>query len=114
MGQGGGGPVPGASALMDCMALWQRHQSLGNMCCTVLWGAVGEIGLRLALYGSRDVFAQFDLGQKLLSPSDTQFIERQFLTCQDVQEFMCFGYLDQTWQAQLNGTSAVGGLAGRK
>ncbi|CAE6927152.1 metH [Symbiodinium sp. CCMP2592] len=33
----------------------------------------GEIGLRKAIYGSRDVFAQFDLGQKLIGPADTSF-----------------------------------------
>merc|ERR1712039_853895 len=101
MGQGGGGPVPGASALMDCMALWQRHQSLGNMCCTVLWGAVGEIGVRLAAYGSRDVFAQFDLGQKLISPTETQFLQRQMVSCHDVFEYIGLAYLDETWQNTL-------------
>jgi len=30
-----------------------------------------------AIYGSRDVFAQFDLGQKLIGPADTSFLEKQ-------------------------------------
>ena len=30
-----------------------------------------------AIYGSRDVFAQFDLGQKLIGPADTAMLEKQ-------------------------------------
>merc|ERR1712107_72761 len=97
----------------DALALWERHQSFMNMSSTVLWGAIGEIGLRLAIYGSRDVFAQFDLGQKLIGPADTQFLEKQIMTCHDILEFIGMAYLDQTWQNTLAGTGG-GGLEGRK
>merc|ERR1712151_273349 len=113
MGQGGSGPVTGASSLMDGTALNERQLQLMNMSSTVLWGAIGEIGLRLAIYGSRDVFAQFDLGQKLIGPADTQFLEKQIMTGADVGDFYGCAYLDQTWQATLRGTGA-GGLEGRK
>lgn len=113
MGQGGSGPVTGASAILDGTAMWERQQGLCNMGCTVLWGAIGEIGLRLAIYGSRDVFAQFDLGQKLIGPADTQFLEKQIMTCNDVLEFIGMAYLDQTWQNTLAGAGG-GGLEGRK
>jgi methionine synthase I (cobalamin-dependent) len=114
MGQGGSGPVTGASSLMDGLSLAERQQGLNNMSATVLWGAIGEIGLRLAIYGSRDVFAQFDLGQKLIGPLDTQFLERQIMTCNDVLEFIGMAYLDQTWQNTLAGIGTGGGLEGRK
>ncbi|CAK0800529.1 unnamed protein product, partial [Prorocentrum cordatum] len=55
MGQGGSGPTVGASAILDGLALWQRQQQLGTSASTVLWGAIGQIGLRLAVYGDRDV-----------------------------------------------------------
>eukprot|EP00438_Fugacium_kawagutii_P025611 Skav209714 [mRNA] locus=scaffold528:74651:78278:- [translate_table: standard] len=61
---------------MDGLALWERHQGINQYSTTVLWGAIGEIGLRKAIYGSRDVFAQFDLGQKLIGPADTAFLEK--------------------------------------
>jgi 5-methyltetrahydrofolate--homocysteine methyltransferase len=114
MGQGGSGPTTGASSVMDGIAILERQQMLMNMSCTVLWGAIGEIGLRLAIYGSRDVFAQFDLGQKLIGPADTQFLERQIMCCHDVLEFIGMAYLDQTWQNTLAGVGSGGGLEGRK
>eukprot|EP00439_Symbiodinium_sp_Y106_P039177 s3639_g4.t2 len=52
------GPGTGASGLMDGIALWERHQGINQYSTTVLWGAIGEIGLRKAIYGSRDVFAR--------------------------------------------------------
>merc|ERR1712232_226287 len=100
------------SSMLDGLALWERQQQLMNMSVTVLWGAIGEIGLRLAIYGSRDVFAQFDLGQKLIGPADTQFLMRA-LCAQwrgDVAEFTGMAYLDDTWKATLSGSSATGGL----
>merc|ERR1712187_30810 len=114
MGQGGSGPVTGASSLMDGIAMWERQMQLMNMSVTVLWGAIGEIGLRLAIYGSRDVFAQFDLGQKLIGPADTQFLEKQIMTCNDVLEFIGCAALDETWQNTLAGTGTGSGLEGRK
>merc|ERR1712151_850212 len=114
MGQGGSGPITGMSSMLDGLALWERHQQLMNMSVTVLWGAIGEIGLRLAIYGSRDVFAQFDLGQKLIGPADTQFLEKQIMCCNDVLEFIGMAYLDQTWQNTLAGTGTGSGLEGRK
>eukprot|EP00439_Symbiodinium_sp_Y106_P040135 s3639_g4.t3 len=51
-------PGTGASGLMDGIALWERHQGINQYSTTVLWGAIGEIGLRKAIYGSRDVFAR--------------------------------------------------------
>ena len=36
-----------------------------------------------AIYGSRDVFAQFDLGQKLIGPADTSFLEKQARSSRD-------------------------------
>jgi len=113
MGQGGSGPTTGSSSFMDGLALWERQQQMMNMSATVLWGAIGEIGLRLAIYGSRDVFAQFDLGQKLIGPADTQFLEKQIAVGSDVQEFIACAYLDQTWQATMGGRGG-GGLEGRK
>merc|ERR1712061_379104 len=113
MGQGGSGPVPGASSMLDGIALWERHQGLFQQPITVQWGAIGGIGLRLAAYGSRDVFAQFDLGQKLIGPADTQFLEKQIMTCNDVLEFIGMAYLDQTWNNTLGGLGG-GGLQGRK
>ncbi|CAE7196889.1 Mtr [Symbiodinium sp. CCMP2592] len=39
--------------------LWERpHQGINQYSTTVPWGAIGEIGLRKAIYGSRDVFAR--------------------------------------------------------
>lgn len=114
MGQGGSGPVPGASSFLDGIAMWERHQGLNGQPITVQWGAIGEIGLRRAVYGSRDVFAQFDLGQKLIGPQDTQMLERAILTGSQVPEFLAMAYLDQTWQNTLAGVSASGGgLQGR-
>merc|ERR1740121_1773038 len=114
MGQGGSGPTTGASYLMDGLALWERQQCMMNMSTTVLWGAIGEIGLRLAVYGSRDVFAQFDLGQKLIMPKETQFLERQLMTRNIENDFIGLAFLDTTWQNTLAGTTAGGGLEGRK
>lgn len=114
MGQGGSGPITGASSYMDGLSLWERHQGFCNMSVTVLWGAIGEIGLRRAIYGSRDVFAQFDLGQKLIGPADTQFLERMVCCGNDVWEFIGLAYLDNTWQATLTGMNAHGGGLDRK
>jgi len=115
MGQGGSGPITGASGLMDGLTLWERHQGLNQYSTTVLWGAIGEIGLRKAIYGSRDVFAQFDLGQKLIGPADTAFLQQQ-VCCNPLSwDFIGLAYLDATWQATLSGKSeGSGGLAGRK
>jgi len=114
MGQGGSGPGPGASSFLDGIALWERHQGLNGQPITVQWGAIGEIGLRKAVYGSRDVFAQFDLGQKLIGPADTQMLERAIMTGSQVPEFLGMAYLDETWQNTLSGADAGGGgLAGR-
>merc|ERR1711957_389992 len=88
MGMGGAGPTTGASGIMDGLTLWERHQGVNQYACTVLWGAIGEIGLRKAIYGSRDVFAQFDLGQKLIGPADTQKLERAVMTGTSVPEFL--------------------------
>jgi len=112
MGQGGSGPVPGASSFLDALALWERHQGLNGQPITVQWGAIGEIGLRRAVYGSRDVFAQFDLGQKLIGPADTQMLERAVMTGSSVPEFLGMAYLDQTWQNTLGGVVAGGGGGG--
>merc|ERR1719454_1470987 len=103
MGQGGSGPGTGASGILDSHTLNQKMQRLNVQSWTVQWGAIGEIGLRRAIYGSRDVFAQFDLGQKLIGPADTQFLEKQIMTCNDVLEFIGMAYLDQTWQNTLAG-----------
>ncbi|CAJ1385093.1 unnamed protein product [Effrenium voratum] len=115
MGQGGSGPVTGASGLMDGLSLWERHQGVNHYATTVLWGAIGEIGLRKAIYGSRDVFAQFDLGQKLIGPADTAFLERQVCCNADTWDFVGLAYLDNTWKDSLAGTGGGGsGLSGRK
>merc|ERR1719436_827022 len=100
MGQGGAGPTPGASSFLDGIALWERHQGLNGQPITVQWGAIGEIGLRRAVYGSRDVFAQFDLGQKLIGPLDTQLLERAICVgkADCPYEVVAEAYLDQTWQ----------------
>mmetsp|Transcript_56611 Transcript_56611/g.143302 ORF Transcript_56611/g.143302 Transcript_56611/m.143302 type:complete len:2006 (+) Transcript_56611:83-6100(+) len=114
MGQGGSGPIPGSSSFLDGIALWERHQGLHGQPTSVQWGAIGEIGLRRAVYGSRDVFAQFDLGQKLIGPADTQILERAIMTGHQVPEFLGMAYLDSTWQNTLGGTEdSGGGLAGR-
>jgi len=114
MGQGGLGPIPGASHLMDDLAIAQRHMNLGVMTTTVEWGAVGEIGLRRTIYGSRDVFAQFDLGQKLINPPDCLLLMKQLTVSEfDPYEIIGFAYLDQTWQNTLSGVQAGSALAGR-
>lgn len=112
MGQGGSGPVTGASAFMDGLTMWERHQGYCNHSCTVLWGAIGEIGLRKAIYGSRDVFAQFDLGQKLIGPADTQMLQKKVCCAPDLYEFIGLAYLDQTWKNTLLGAGGSG-LGGR-
>lgn len=106
MGQGGSGPITGASSYMDALSMWERHQGYSNCSVTVLWGAIGEIGLRKAIYGSRDVFAQFDLGQKLINPADTQFLMRAVVCNPFMPEFVGLAYLDQSWKETLTGTSA--------
>lgn len=113
MGQGGSGPGTGASGLMDGIALWERHQGINQYSTTVLWGAIGEIGLRKAIYGSRDVFAQFDLGQKLIGPADTSFLEKQVCCNPLTWDFVGLAYLDNTWQDSLSGRGG-GGLSSRK
>ncbi|CAE8592869.1 unnamed protein product [Polarella glacialis] len=114
MGQGGSGPITGASSLMDGITLWERHQGICQYSTTVLWGAIGEIGLRKAIYGSRDVFAQFDLGQKLIGPADTSFLQRQICLNPGTWDFVGLAYLDENWQGQLSGKTASTGLGGRK
>lgn len=114
MGQGGSGPVTGASGVMDGLSLWERHQGINQYSTTVLWGAIGEIGLRKAIYGSRDVFAQFDLGQKLIGPADTAFLERVVCCNPATWDFVGLAYLDQTWQDSLAGRGSTTGLQGRK
>lgn len=114
MGQGGSGPVTGASGIMDGLALWERHQGINQYSTTVLWGAIGEIGLRKAIYGSRDVFAQFDLGQKLIGPADTAFLEKAVCLNPATWDFVGLAYLDNTWQDSLAGRGATTGLQGRK
>ena len=102
MGQGGSGPITGASALTDGLAIHKRWGQFGNRGCAVEWGAVGEIGLRRTIYGSRDVFAQFDLGQKLISPADAQFLMRTVCIGKpDPYEVIGMAYLDQTWRMTL-------------
>uniref|UniRef100_A0A7S2QPK1 Pterin-binding domain-containing protein n=1 Tax=Zooxanthella nutricula TaxID=1333877 RepID=A0A7S2QPK1_9DINO len=109
MGQGGSGPVPGASSFLDNVALWERHQGLNGMVISVQWGAIGEIGLRRAIYGDRDVFAQFDLGQKLIGPADTQKLQRELMSGSTVPEFIGLAYLDASWQNQLGGYTTGAG-----
>merc|ERR1719401_2964935 len=110
MGQGGSGPITGASGILDSTVLYQKHQRIGVQSWTVQWGAIGEIGLRRAIYGSRDVFAQFDLGQKLIGPADTQFLMRQLCCGTDVPEHTGMAYLDETWKNTLAGVGTGGGL----
>lgn len=98
---------------MDGIALWERHQGINQYSTTVLWGAIGEIGLRKAIYGSRDVFAQFDLGQKLIGPADTSFLEKQVCCNPLTWDFVGLAYLDNTWQDSLSGRGG-GGLSSRK
>jgi len=111
MGQGGTGITAGASTFMDCCALRERAMFYQNMCVAVEWGPVGEIGLRRTLYGSRDVFAQFDLGQKLLSPENAQYLMRA-VCCMPTDPYEVIGlvFLDQAWQNTLAGVSAGSGL----
>ena len=77
-----------------------------------------------------EVFAQFDLGQKLIGPADTAFLERVVCCNSETWDFVgrlakaigtcsrpnCRGlaYLDQTWQDTLAGKGGTSGLAGRK
>merc|ERR1712176_1740864 len=110
MGQGGSGPTTGGSGLMDNLAMYHRWQGLGDESTSVEWGAIGEIGLRRTIYGSRDVFAQFDLGQKLIGPADTQFLMRCVCVEKEPYEFLAMAYLDQTWQMTLAGVTSSGGL----
>jgi len=111
MGQGGSGPVTGASILMDGLANHERWAGYGNRGVAVEWGAIGEIGLRRTIYGSRDVFAQFDLGQKLIGPADTQFLMRTVCVGKnDPYEVVGMAYLDQTWQMTLAGVVAGSAL----
>jgi len=111
MGQGGTGPIAGASLVMDGCALRERAMGYQNTSCAVEWGAVGEIGLRRSLYGSRDVFAQFDLGQKLVSPENAQHLMR-CICClpPDPYEVIACAFLDQAWQMTLAGVTAGSGL----
>eukprot|EP00931_Biecheleriopsis_adriatica_P062379 TRINITY_DN3757_c0_g1_i1.p1 TRINITY_DN3757_c0_g1~~TRINITY_DN3757_c0_g1_i1.p1 ORF type:complete len:2077 (+),score=489.19 TRINITY_DN3757_c0_g1_i1:77-6307(+) len=113
MGQGGSGPITGASSLMDGLTLWERHQGINQYSNTILWGAIGEIGLRKAIYGSRDVFAQFDLGQKLIGPQDTAFLMKQVCCNFASWDFIGLAYLDSTWKDTLTGETDGGGLGGR-
>merc|ERR1719277_1869668 len=110
MGQGGSGPGTGASGMLDAHSLHQKHQRSGVWSWSVQWGAIGEIGLRRAIYGSRDVFAQFDLGQKLLGPADTQFLMRALVRGVEGYEMGGMAYLDETWRNSLSGVGTGGGL----
>jgi len=111
MGQGGSGPTTGASSIMDGLSLYERWLGWGTTGVAVEWGAIGEIGLRRTIYGSRDVFAQFDLGQKLIPPMDAQYLMRS-VCCNtaDPYEVIGLAYLDQTWQMTLAGLTSGGGL----
>jgi len=106
MGQSGGGTAPGMSGMLDSHALMQKMLRLGVESWTCQWGAIGEIGLRRTVYGSRDVFALFELGQKLLGPKDTHFLMRALCAGKDRPEFTAMAYLDDTWKATLNGSLA--------
>jgi len=109
MGQGGGGPTTGASSFLDALAMWERHQGLNGQPIAIEWGAIGEIGLRRKLYGTRDVFAQYDLGQKLISPRDTLRLMREIVRGPSVPELIGLAWLDQNWQNQLSvGTGEIG------
>ena len=48
-----------------------------NLLCSCSAAQRALLGWLQAIYGSRDVFAQFDLGQKLIGPADTAFLQKQ-------------------------------------
>lgn len=79
LGQGGNPFHPGASACLDGIAQWTRWQINTLRGTTMQWGPVGDIGLRRAAYGSRDVFALANLGQALINPDDAYFITKIFI-----------------------------------
>merc|ERR1712050_721400 len=96
MGQGGGGPITASSGILDSLAWWSRIQQMTCKTSSILWGAVGDIGLRRAIYGSRDVFAKFDMGQKLLPAVVCRMVEKIVCTKEDIPEYFTIAYLDET------------------
>lgn len=78
LGQSGMGAATGASAILDSISLWSRAQGL-NQCCSMPWGPVGDIGMRGKIYGSRDVFDLYDLGQRLITMDEVVIVFRSIL-----------------------------------
>lgn len=107
MGQGGSGVVTAGSCLLDSYVLWSRWQQLDNKATTVQWGPIGDIGLRRVIYGSRDVFAQYDIGQKLISAEDSAAIERAILIGASAPDFLSIAYVTETTQSIWEGKVTV-------
>lgn len=105
MGQGGSGVVTAGSCLLDSYVLWSRWQQFDNKATTVEWGPIGDIGLRRLVYGSRDVFAQYDVGQKLVSAEDSAAIERAILVGANAPDFLAIAYVTEstmsTWEGKV-------------
>jgi len=101
MGQGGSPIGPPASSMLDEFAWWSRAQSLTNNAISMQWGPVGDIGLRRAVYGSRDAFATGQLGQKLIMPEETRYILKVAVTFQNIPEFLGLGFLDEATRMDL-------------
>jgi hypothetical protein len=106
MGQGGSGPITGASCILDSYTFWNRAQMAQNTATTIQWGPIGDIGIRRHAYGSRDVFDKFDIGQKLISADDTAAIERAILTSV-APEFLSIAYINEQIQTEWDGKRVV-------
>lgn len=106
MGMGGSAVGPMASGLLDTYALWNNWQMMDCKGCTVQWGPIGDIGVRRAAYGSRDVFAQYDMGQKLVSAEDSAMCERA-LCCGNPLDFLAVAYVDDATKVLWEGKVMV-------
>lgn len=93
MGMGGSAISPAASSLLDTYSMWLNWQMMDASSSTVQWGPIGDIGVRRLAYGSRDVFAQYDMGQKLVSAEDAAACERALCTIHP-PDFLAVAYVD--------------------
>eukprot|EP00747_Dinoflagellata_sp_TGD_P126286 gnl/TRDRNA2_/TRDRNA2_174270_c18_seq1.p1 gnl/TRDRNA2_/TRDRNA2_174270_c18~~gnl/TRDRNA2_/TRDRNA2_174270_c18_seq1.p1 ORF type:complete len:671 (-),score=159.18 gnl/TRDRNA2_/TRDRNA2_174270_c18_seq1:109-1944(-) len=107
MGQGGSPLAPGASILLDSYTIWTKWQSMLGIASTVQWGPIGDIGLRRTIYGSRDVFAAFSMGQELISAGDTQYIERVLSQQNELPDFFGIAYVDDAIQTEWDGLGKI-------
>jgi len=107
MGMGGSAIGPASSGLLDTYSMWLSWQNMDARSCTVQWGPIGDIGVRRQAYGSRDVFAQYDMGQKLVSADDAAACERALCTIDIPPDFLGVAYVDDATKVLWEGKVMV-------